>query len=141
MWGFCLNFTELNGRGLISLMLRETGPEPPIFMSQLGHGFAPRLVCCSVLPCLSREGVRPGTEAAADLIRDITVTSSIPAADGCRSVGFAQPLPSAAPQWTFPTARTGQELWGRCHAFKMCAVIINNASLIPKGTPVSNDIT
>lgn len=89
--GFPLDFTELNGRGLSSLMLRETGPEPPIFMSQLGHGFAPRLVCFSVLLCLSREGVRPGTEAAAKLIRDIRVTSFIPAADGCSRIHQALP--------------------------------------------------
>lgn len=83
---FPQDFTELNGRGLSLLMLRETGPEPPTFMSQLGHGFASRLVCCSVLSCLSREGFRPGTGAAADLIRNITVTSFFPAADGCKAM-------------------------------------------------------
>lgn len=68
MWGFFPRvFWSWMAEYWAHWCTEKQGQNPAIFRGQHGGGFVARLVCFSVLNCLSREGFRSHTGAAADL--------------------------------------------------------------------------
>lgn len=156
---------------------KKQGQTSAIFVGQLGHGFASRFVCCSVLSYLSRKGFRSDAGAVADLKTSRPDKGSTVLYHSCRWMQSSVALHRhsllllCSRQWTqnarafshacpadkllihslgkkatapFPVQVLWHFQWqelGGGRSFYMYTQIINNDSIIPRRTPVSNHIS